>query len=66
MEIDKPFSTIILIGFVFISCFPCKADAMVSQTDSLSSGEKKVYFTIRYGQGGFRDDRSPIGKLRGG
>jgi len=30
------------------------------------SKEKKVYFTIRLGQGGFRDDRSPIGKLGGG
>ena len=30
-----------------------------------STREKKVYFTIRFGQGGFRDDRSPIGKLGG-
>ena len=30
------------------------------------SKEKKVYFTIRLGQGGFRDDRSEIGKLGGG
>lgn len=28
--------------------------------------EKSVYFTIRMGQGGFRDDRSPLGKLGGG
>jgi len=28
--------------------------------------EKKVYFTIRLGQGGFRDDRSELGKLGGG
>ncbi|HDY87966.1 MAG TPA: hypothetical protein ENH82_07635, partial [bacterium] len=31
-----------------------------------SSKEKKVYYTIRLGQGGFRDDRSEIGKLGGG
>jgi hypothetical protein len=35
-------------------------------TDSSSSKKKKVFFTIRLGQGGFRDDRSPIGKLGGG
>jgi len=34
--------------------------------DSSSSKKKKVYLTIRLGQGGFRDDRSPIGKLGGG
>ena len=39
---------------------------MVGSTDSLSSTEKKIYFTIRLGQGGFTDDRSPIGKLGGG
>ena len=31
-----------------------------------SSKEKVVDFTIRLGQGGFNDDRSPIGKLGGG
>ena len=36
------------------------------QSDSTNSSEKKVYFTIRYGQGGFSDTRSPIGKLGGG
>ena len=35
-------------------------------TDSSSSKKKKAYFTIRLGQGGFKDDRSPIGKLGGG
>jgi hypothetical protein len=35
-------------------------------TNCPSSRKKKVYFTIRLGQGGFRDDRSPIGKLGGG
>ena len=28
--------------------------------------EKKIYFIIRTGQGGFNDNRSPIGKLGGG
>ena len=31
----------------------------------MSSTDKKIYFTIRLGQGGFTDDRSPIGKLGG-
>ena len=35
-------------------------------TETSSSNKKKVYFTIRLGQGGFKDDRSPIGKLGGG
>jgi len=39
---------------------------MVSSTDSLSSTEGKIYFTLRLGQGGFTDDRSPLGKLGGG
>jgi hypothetical protein len=38
----------------------------IASTDSSSTKRKKVYFTIRLGQGGFRDDRSPIGKLGGG
>lgn len=37
-----------------------------SSTDSSSSTEKRVSFTIRFGQGGFTDSRSPIGKLGGG
>ena len=28
--------------------------------------QEKIDFTIRLGQGGFTDDRSPIGKLGGG
>ena len=37
-----------------------------NQTACSAPREKKVYFTFRLGQGGFRDDRSPIGKLGGG
>jgi len=33
---------------------------------SSGSNEKKIYFTLRLGQGGFYDDRSEIGKLGGG
>jgi len=39
---------------------------VVGSTDSLSSTEEKIHFTIRLGQGGFTDDRSEIGKLGGG
>jgi len=33
---------------------------------NLNAEEKRIYFTIRSGQGGFSDNRSPIGKLGGG
>ena len=59
-------SIFLLFSFVFFPCFKLNAQKMVSSTDSLSSTEKNIYFTIRYGQGGFTDDRSPIGKLGGG
>ena len=36
------------------------------QTVSSATKEKKIYFTLRLGQEGFSDDRSPIGKLGGG
>jgi len=60
------FSLSFLSGLVFISCFKLYAQEIVSSTNSLSSTEKKTYLTIRLGQGGFRDNRSPIGKLGGG
>ena len=41
-------------------------DLSKHQTARSTSEKKRVYFTFRYGQGGFRDDRSPIGKLGGG
>ena len=59
-------SIFLLFSFVFFPCLELHAQKMVSSTDSLSSKEKKIYFTIRSGQGGFTDDRSPIGKLGGG
>ncbi len=59
-------SIFLVFNFVFFSCFQLNAHEIVSQTDSLSSVEKNIYFTIRFGQGGFSDNRSPLGKLGGG
>jgi len=56
----------LLFSFVFFSCFKLNAQKMLGLTDSLSSTEKKIFFTLRLGQGGFKDDRFPIGKLGGG
>ncbi len=65
--------TLLLISSVFFSfdqLYAREIQAEKSQiqpkASEVSSEEKKVYFTIRYGQGGFRDDRSDIGKLGGG
>jgi hypothetical protein len=60
------FSILLLLSFVLLLCYKLNAQKLVSSTDSLSSTKKKIYFTIRLGQGGFTDDRSPIGKLGGG
>ena len=35
-------------------------------SDSLKTEEKKVYFTLRLGTGGYQNSSSPIGKLGGG
>ena len=59
-------SIFLLFSFVLFLCSQLNAQEMVSSTDSLSSAEKKIDITIRLGQGGFTDDRSPIGKLGGG
>lgn len=56
-------SNLLLAGFVFISCLKLTAHEM---NNSTSSAQKSVNFTIRLGQGGFQDDRSPLGKLGGG
>ena len=60
------FSIFLLFAFILFFCFELNAQEIVSSTDGLSSTEKKVDVTIRYGQGGFKDDRSSIGKLGGG
>jgi len=56
----------LFFSYVFFSLIRLNAQEMVSSTDSLSSTEGKIYFTLRLGQGGFTDDRSPLGKLGGG
>jgi hypothetical protein len=40
--------------------------AVILPFGNLNTEEKRIYFTIRSGQGGFVDNRSPIGKLGGG
>jgi len=59
-----------LLIFVIISVAPLKAHDFDRKADSASASdsdsEKNIYFTIRFGQGGFTDDRSPINKLGGG
>ncbi|MCK5134389.1 MAG: hypothetical protein KAR19_01275 [Bacteroidales bacterium] len=58
--------TDILLILVIISSTQLQATGFACKTDSASASEKKIYFTIRYGQGGFKDERSPIDKLGGG
>jgi len=41
-------------------------NAITNNPGNHSLEEKNIYFTIRLGQGGFIDNRSPIGKLGGG
>ncbi len=36
-----------------------------TDSDSLAAKDKAFHFTLRFGTGGFTDDRSPIGKLGG-
>ena len=71
------FLELLFISFVYFSCNQLYAEEIQAQkhqnlnfskhqTVSSASKEKKIYFTFRLGQGGFRDDRSPIGKLGGG
>jgi hypothetical protein len=43
-----------------------KKHTKYSYTETDTPKEKKVDFILRFGQGGFRDSRSPIGKLGGG
>jgi len=59
-------SLFLVIILVFFPCNKVHALKTDGTTDGLSSTEKKIYFTIRLGQGGFTDDRSPEGKLGGG
>lgn len=54
-------------GLLSAQSFPSFSSTSFSD-DSLSpvSSSPGIEFTVRMGQGGFRDDRSPIGKLGGG
>ena len=57
----KFFITILLfIGAIYF------LSGQLSAQEAGSPKEKNVYFTVRLGQGGFSDSRSPIGKLGGG
>ncbi|MGA1870658.1 MAG: hypothetical protein ACMUJM_19160 [bacterium] len=40
--------------------------AKEKENENILSKEKKIYFTLRLGQGGFSDDRSDLGVLGGG
>ena len=63
------FLILLFIGFVHFSFNQPYAEEIKEQKHqaiSSATKEKKVYFTIRWGQGGFRDNRSEIGKLGGG
>ena len=55
-----------LIGCIFCLHYELHAQQMANSPDSLSTTDKRIYFTIRLGQGGFKDGRSPLGKLGGG
>jgi len=49
--------------------FPCLefcAQEIICPPDTVSSAREKVDFTIRLGQGGLQENRSPIDKLGGG
>lgn len=55
-----------LLMVMFISMTSLQANNHVFEADTIPVSQKNLYFTIKYGQGGFSDDRSPIGKLGGG
>ncbi|MBN2411628.1 hypothetical protein JXQ31_08045 [candidate division KSB1 bacterium] len=55
-----------LIFFVFSTCFDLYSQTEKDPAESKTDNKKKIDFTIRLGQGGFTDNRSPIGKLGGG
>ena len=58
--------------FIIMLLFDCilfpfrNLNAVEDPPSSAPIEEKKIYFIIRTGQGGFNDNRSPIGKLGGG
>lgn len=60
------FKISLLFILIIFSVTQTKAHNFVFTNDSVSTTNKKVHFTIRLGQGGFKDYRSPINKLGGG
>ena len=59
-----------IVNFLFllliVSITQLYANEFISHSDSVNSREKKFNLTIKCGQGGFSDDRSPLGILGGG
>ena len=58
-------------GFVSILFFTLLkpdlyAEYISIRNDSIPKKDKFIYLTLKYGMGGFSDDRSEIGKLGGG
>lgn len=64
----KRFLSLIIVLFLSGQLFSQEkvVNNKIGSADSFPSTDKKIDFTIRLGQGGFTDDRSPIGKLGGG
>ena len=57
----------LFFGLVFFPCLQLYAQETTSSNiGALSSAEIKTIYTIRFGQGGFRDSRPPGGSLGGG
>ena len=66
------FFILLFISFVLFSSAQLYAQdeegeiLIISERERVAPKEKTIYFTLRLGQGGFKDGRSPIGKLGGG
>ena len=56
----------ILFLFVYFFCFSLNARKMLNTADSSFTEEDDVFLIIKFAQGGFVDNRSPLGKLGGG
>ena len=56
----------ILFLFVYFFCFSLNARKMLNTADSSFTEEDDVFLIIKLAQGGFVDNRSPLGKLGGG
>jgi len=59
-------SALLFLGLILLSHHELDAQRNGSAIDSLTSTEETADFIIRFGQGGFSDHRSPVGKLGGG